>query len=153
MTSPEPSERRAVEILLIEANHGDMRLMKELFADAGITNEIHVVYDGDEALDFIHQHGGYTDAPLPDIILLDLKLPGRKSEDVLDTLSNRSELASIPVIGMTGSGSEVDIAKSSGINVDSYIQKPLNPDEFLDAIQNMGGYGITIVRKSSRDTV
>ncbi len=153
MTSSDPFESRAVEILLIEANHGDVRLMKELFADAGITNEIHVVYDSDEALDFIHQNGEYTDAPVPDIILLDFKLPGRKSTDVLATLNDQPELASVPVIGMTGSTAEANIAQSSGINANTYIQKPLNPDEFLDAVRNLGGYGITIVRKSSRDIV
>jgi len=146
MNSLDTFESRAVEILLIEANHGDVRLMKELFADAGITNEIHVVYDGDEALDFIHQDGEYTDAPQPDIILLDLKLPGRKSENVLAALNNRPELTLIPVIGMAGSTTEIDIAQSTGVSADTYIQKPLNPDEFLDAVQNLGGYGITIVR-------
>jgi len=142
----------AAEILLIEANHGDVRLIKELFAEAGITNEIYVVYDGDEALDFIHQHREYTNAPLPDLILLDLKLPGGKSEDVLATLNDRSELAPIPVVGMTNSATEADIAQSSGINADTYIQKPLDPDEFLDVVRKIGGYGITIVRNSSRDT-
>ncbi|WP_225333045.1 response regulator [Halomicrobium urmianum] len=149
MTPSKRSEPDAVEILLIEANHGDVRLVRELFAEAGVTNEINVVYDGETALDYVRQRGEYTNAPAPDVVLLDLELPGRKSEDVLATLNDRPELASVPVLGMTGSTAEADIAQSSGSDVDVSIQKPLEPAEFVDVVRGMSGFGVTIVRKGS----
>ncbi|WP_225336029.1 response regulator [Halomicrobium urmianum] len=147
MTPAKRTAPDAVDVLLIEANHGDVRLIRELFADAGIANDIHVVYDGDAALDFLHQRGEYADAPRPDIILLDLKLPGRKSEDVLATLRDRPELGSVPVLGMTSSPTEATIARASGIDVDACIHKPLDPTEFIDIVREMNEFGVTIVRK------
>ena len=142
-----------IEILLIEANHGDVRLIRELFVDAGILNDLHVVYDGDEALNFIHQRGNYAEAPTPDVILLDLKLPGGRSEDVLATLDDQSEFDRIPVIGMTNSSTETDIAQSRGFDPDVYIHKPIDPDEFLDVVREFEWVDLLLVRKSSSETV
>ena len=142
-----------IEILLIEANHGDVRLIRELFADAGILNDLHVVYDGDEALDFIHQRGNYAEAPTPDVVLLDLKLPGECSEDVLATLNDLSEFDRIPVIGMTTSSTETDIAQSMGFDPDAYIHKPLDPEEFLDVVREFEWFDLLLVKKSSSETV
>ncbi|MDS0475997.1 response regulator [Natrinema sp. 1APR25-10V2] len=146
-------EASPIEILLIEANHGDVRLIRERFVDAGILNDLHVVYDGDEALDFVHQRGDYTDASVPDIVLLDLKLPGGRSEDVLATLDDQSEFDRIPVIGMTNSPTETDIAQSRGFDPDGYIHQPFDPGEFLDIVREFEGFDLLLVKKSSSETV
>lgn len=140
-------EASPIEILLIEANHGDVRLIRELFMDAGILNELHVVYDGDEALDFIHQRGDYAESPMPDLVLLDLKLPGGRSEEVLATLNGHSEFDRIPIIGMTNSSTETDIAQSRGLDPDAYIHKPLDPDEFLAVVREFEWFDLLLIRK------
>ena len=152
-TTVSGTEASPIEILLIEANHGDVRLIRELFVDAGILNDLHVVYDGDEALDFIHQRGNYVEASTPDVVLLDLKLPGGRSEDVLATLDDQSEFDRIPVIGMTNSSTETDIAQSRGFDPDVYIHKPIDPDEFLDVVREFEWVDLLLVRKSSSETV
>lgn len=152
MTTASGSEASPVEILLIEANHGDVRLVREVFADAGILNDVHVVYDGDDALDFVLQRGDYAEAAVPDIVLLDLKLPGGRSEDVLATLDDRPELDHIPVIGMTNSATEADIARSMGFEPDAFVHKPLDPDEFLDVVRAFGRFELSIVTEPARET-
>ena len=152
-TTVSGTEASPIEILLIEANHGDVRLIRELFVDAGILNDLHVVYDGDEALDFIHQRGNYVEASTPDVVLLDLKLPGGRSEDVLATLDDQSEFDRIPVIGMTNSSTETDIAQSRGFDPDAYIHKPLDPEEFLDVVRELEWVDLFLVKKSSSETV
>lgn len=134
---------------MVEANHGDVRLMRELFAEASIVNDLHVVYDGDEALDFLHRRGDHTDAPVPDIVLLDLKLPGGKSEDVLTKLTDESTLADTLVIGMTSTATETDLARSIGIDPDAYIQKPLDPDEFIGVVRDFESFGLSVVQNRS----
>ena len=152
MTTVPESGASSVEILLIEANHGDVRLIREVFADAGILNDVHVVYDGDDALDFVLQRGDYADVSVPDVVLLDLKLPGGRSEDVLTTLHDRPELDRIPVIGMTNSSAEADIAQLIGFDPDAFIHKPLDSDEFLDVIRGFEPFELSIVRKPSSET-
>lgn len=153
-TTASGPEASPIEILLIEANQGDVRLIRERFADAGILNDLHVVYDGDEALDFVHQRGDYADAPVPDIVLFDLKLPGGRSEDVvLTTLDDQSEFDCIPVIGMTNSSTETNIAQSRGFDPDAYIHKPFDPDEFLDIVREFERFDLLLVKKSSSETI
>lgn len=146
MSTPSTSETSAAEILLVEANHGDVRLIRELFAEANIANDIHVVYDDAEAVDFIHRRGDYRDAPVPDVVLLDLKLPGRKSEQVLTTLEDEPRLADTPVIGMTGCATEAAIAQSFGIDPDAFVQKPPDPDAFVDIVREYDDFALSIVR-------
>jgi DNA-binding response OmpR family regulator len=93
-----------------------------------------------------------VDAPVPDVILLDLKLPGGKSEDVLTKLADESGVANTPVIGMTNSATEADIAQKIGIDLDAFVQKPLDPDEFLAVVREFESFGLSIVRYSPSET-
>lgn len=142
---PSAADGHATEILLVEANQGDIRLLRELFADAGITNEIHVVYTAHDALDFVHQRGEYTEAPRPDVILVDLHLFERRSENVVAAFTEVPELRHAPVIVMVSTESEADYVRSTDLDPAGYLTKPIDPDAFIDLIQEFDGFGIEIV--------
>lgn len=137
---------QSVDVLLVEDNPGDVRLMKEAFKEARLVNTLHVVVDGDEALDFVYQRNEYTDAPHPDLVLLDWNLPSTNGEDVLAELKGDEDLRSIYVIIMTGSQTHKDEAKSSEMEANTYITKPVEPDEFLNTICSFGDFWLNIVR-------
>ena len=142
---PSATGGHATEILLVEANQGDIRLLRELFADAGITNEIHVVYTARDALDFVHQREEYTTAPCPDVVLVDLHLFERRSEDVIAAFNDVPELRHAPVIVMTSTENEADYVRSTGFDPAGYLTKPIDPDAFIGLMLELNGFGIEIV--------
>ncbi|QLG49327.1 response regulator [Natrinema halophilum] len=141
-----PPLEDAISILLIEPNPGDARLFSESFEDANIVCNIHTVSDGESALDFVHQRNEYSDSPRPDMILLDFQLPGVSGADVLSELKSESTLRSIPVIVMTSSPSEEDIARSYDLYANAYVQKPVEPDEFIDLGRSFEDFWLTLGR-------
>lgn len=141
-----PPIEDAITILLIEPNPGDVRLFSESFADANIACEIHTVTDGTDALDFAHQRNDYADSPRPDMILLDFRLPDIDGADVLSELKAAESLRSIPVIVMTSSASEEDIARSYDLHANAYVQKPVEPDEFIELGRSFEDFWLTFVR-------
>ena len=120
--------------------------MKELFQDAQIANTLHIVSDGDQALDFVYQRGEYTDAPPPNIILLDWHLPGTSGKEVLTELENDEGVCHIPVVVLTGSQAEKEVIKSDNPQANAYIMKPIGPDEFIDTVRSFEEFGLSIVR-------
>ncbi len=142
-------ETDMIDILLVEPNPGDTRLFTETFKDAKIMNTIHSVSDGEQALDFVHQRGEYTNSPRPDLILLDPQLPGTSGLDVLEDLSNEPTLREIPVVVLTSSKSGEEIAKSHGLDADAYLRKPVEPEEFADFVMSVEEFWFAIVRNSS----
>ena len=146
MTERNASKDRA-DILLVEDNPGDIRLTREAFQESQITNELHVVTDGVEALDFLHKDGEYTDAPRPDIILLDLNLPRKNGNEFLKELHEDSpDLAWIPVIILTSSKTEEDIVQSYELQANAYMTKPVDPMEFIQTIQSFKSFWLEGVR-------
>ncbi|MFC4438275.1 MULTISPECIES: response regulator [Natrialbaceae] len=137
-----------IDILLIEPNPGDSRLFTENFNDAKLLNTIHTVSDAESALDFLYQRNDHSDKPRPDIVLLEPQLPGKNGMDVLSELKNESALSEIPVIVLTSSEVGEDIIQSYGIDADSYIQKPVEPDEFVEFVQSIEDFWFAIVQKS-----
>lgn len=135
-----------IDILLVEPNSGDARLFTENFKEAKLTNEFHSVGNGDAALDFVHQRGEYDDAPRPDLVLLEPELPGTSGRDVLKTLRNEPALDGITVVVLTGSEAEEAIARSQGIKADHYVQKPVDPDDFIDFVDEIENFWLTIVQ-------
>lgn len=124
------------DILLVEDNPGDVRLTREAFNESHITDTLHVVNDGVEALDFLYKRGEYEDAPRPDIILLDLNLPPKNGDEVLNELQQESSgLSRIPVIVLTSSQADEDIVKSYDQQANAYMTKPVDPLEFIHTIQ------------------
>ncbi|WP_049896995.1 response regulator [Natrialba chahannaoensis] len=146
MTSRRPSTPTTAQILLVEDNPGDVRLTKEAFKQGRIENDLHVVSDGTEALEFLHQRNDYEDVPRPDLILLDLNLPRTDGEEVLEELKGDSELRSIPVIVLTSSRAEEDVAKSYELHANAYLTKPVDPDEFIETVRAFEKFWFSVVR-------
>ncbi|ELY93879.1 response regulator receiver protein [Natrialba hulunbeirensis JCM 10989] len=141
-----------IDILLIEPNPGDSRLFTESFRDANLTNTIHTVTDGESALDFVHQRGPYADEPTPDLILLEPQLPRTTGFDVLAELKGEPVLCEIPVVVLTSSSTGEKIVKSHDIEADDYLQKPVSADEFLEFVQSVEEFWLTIVEQSSESS-
>ena len=139
----------SVNVLLVEDNPGDVRLTREAFKEGNITDALHVVTDGVEALDFLHQRGEHADAPRPDIILLDLNLPRKNGDEVLEEINDDPELSQIPVIVMTSSEAEEDIARSYKLHANAYLTKPIDPEEFVDVVRSFESFWLSVVRLPS----
>jgi CheY-like chemotaxis protein len=138
---PEPAQ-----ILLVEDNPGDVRLTKEAFKQGRIENDLHVVSDGAEALSFLDGRGEYADTPRPDLILLDLNLPGTDGEEVLAELKADPALRSIPVIVLTSSRAEEDVVRSYELHANAYLTKPVDPDEFIETVRAFEKFWFSVVR-------
>ena len=139
-------EYRGIEILLVEDNPGDVRLTKEGLKDGKINNNLHVVKDGVEALSFLHKKTGYTHAPRPDLILLDLNLPKKNGREVLADIKNDDKLKRIPVVILTTSDAEEDIAKTYDLHANCYITKPVDLNQFISVINNIEEFWFSVVR-------
>ncbi|NGM68389.1 response regulator [Natronolimnobius sp. AArcel1] len=124
------------EILLVEDNPGDVRLTKELLKEVEMEPTLHVVTDGADALDFLHQRGEYTDAPRPDLILLDLHLRRMDGEEVLAAMDG--DVQEIPVIVLSGSQQGADLKLTDvEADVDACMEKPLEPDALSDVTDSI----------------
>ncbi|OIB57341.1 response regulator [Natrialba sp. SSL1] len=139
------SENEA-DILLVEDNPGDVRLTRGAFKDGKIANTLHVTEDGVEALDFCYQRNEFADARCPDLILLDLNLPRKDGEEVLEELKADSDLRHIPVIVLTSSDSHEDMVKSYDLHANAYLTKPVNPVKFIETIQTLERFWLSLVR-------
>jgi CheY-like chemotaxis protein len=138
-------------ILLVEDSPSDVRLTEKVMADARIANELHVVGDGVDALDFLYRRASYADAPMPDMILLDLNLPRKDGREVLQTIKADDTLKHIPVVVLTTSREEADVLQSYELHASSYIAKPIDLHEFIDVVRSIEGYWLSIVRLPVRD--
>ena len=136
----------SVEILLVEDNPGDVRLTEEAFREGRIENNLHVVSDGTEAIEFCYRRGVYADAPRPDLILLDLNLPRKNGEAVLEELKSDPDLRRIPVIVLTGSAAEEDVVRSYELHANAYLTKPVDPAAFIDVVRSFERFWFSIVR-------
>lgn len=136
---------KLAEILLVEDNEGDIELTKEAFDDAKFRNNLHVAEDGDEALDYLFKRNDYVDAVTPDIILLDLNLPGTDGREVLEKIKEDKLLRRIPVIVLTSSKADKDIIESYDLHANCYIVKPVNAIKFMDVVQHVENFWVDIV--------
>jgi len=135
-----------VDILLVEDNPGDVRLTREAFKEGNVANTLHVVEDGVDALDFLFQRNEYADAPRPDLVLLDLNLPRKNGDEVLEELHEDPSRRRIPVIILTSSDAEEDIVGSYERCASGYLTKPVDPNEFIDMIQDLERFWLSIMR-------
>lgn len=143
---PEPEQLpRIVEILLVEDNPGDVRLTRESLEESKIINNLSVVNDGQEALDFLHRKNGYEDAPRPDLILLDLNLPVKSGQQVLEQIKKDPELRQIPVVVLTTSEAEEDVVSSYELNANCYVNKPLGFEQFQQVVDTINDFWFGIV--------
>ena len=135
-----------VEILLVEDNPGDVRLVLEVFKDAKVINNIHVVQDGVEAMAFLRREGRYSGSVRPDLVLLDLNLPKKDGREVLREIKTDDNLKCIPVVILTTSSAEQDILESYSEYANSYITKPIDLDQFINVIRSIEDFWLTIVK-------
>lgn len=135
-----------IEILLVEDNPGDVRLAREALKDAKVRNRLHVVSDGLEAMRFLQREDRYADAPRPDLVLLDLNLPKKDGREVLAEVKSTQSLRRIPVVIMTSSEAEQDIAMTYDLNANAYVTKPLDLDQFVRVVRSIEEFWLTIVR-------
>jgi two-component system, response regulator len=136
-----------VEILLVEDNPNDVELALHALQKNKLSNRIHVVRDGAEALDFIFGTGPYADhsvADLPKVILLDLKLPKVDGLEVLKRIKADPRTRMIPVVVLTSSAEESDIVASYQLGVNSYIVKPIDFQQFTEAVRQLGLYWLLL---------
>lgn len=145
MTGTERRKGKAVEVLLVEDNPGDVRLTQEALRDGRVLINLHVTRDGVEALEFLRREGRFSTSPRPDLILLDLNLPRKSGREVLTEIKADEELKRIPVIVMTTSKAEQDIQRAYSLNANCYIAKPVELDEFLDVVRSIEDFWLTIV--------
>ena len=129
--------RPAIEILLVDDNPGDVELTKAALRDAKILNEVHVVYDGEEALRFLKRAGNYAAAPRPDLVFLDLTMPKVDGFQVLAAMKADPELRRIPVIVMSSSSAEKDLARAYDAQISAYLIKPSDLDAYFTAIRSV----------------
>ncbi len=140
------SSEKTVEILLAEDNPGDVMLTKKALEQGKLANNLHVVTDGVEALAFLNNDGEYADKPRPDLILLDLNMPRKDGQDVLKELQADDELCRIPVVVLTSSESEEDIARSYELNANAYLTKPVDFDGFIEIVNRMEEFWFKVVK-------
>jgi CheY-like chemotaxis protein len=143
-------EPKVVEILLVEDNPSDAELTLHAFKKSKLANQVQLVRDGAEALDFLFCRGAFSsrrfDSP-PNLVLLDLKLPKVDGLQVLEQVKGDARTKAIPIIVLTSSKEETDLVKTYTLGANSYIQKPVNFGEFQDVVQQLGMYWLLLNNK------
>ena len=138
---------RPIEILLVEDNEGDVRLTREALNEAKVRNNLAVVRDGEEALNYLRRPGAEgIEPPRPDLILLDLNLPKKDGREVLAELKSDPRLRRLPVVVLTTSSSEKDILESYDLHANCYITKPVDLDQFINVVTHIEDFWLTIVK-------
>ncbi|THB75265.1 MAG: response regulator [Desulfobulbaceae bacterium] len=136
---------KPIDILLVEDNPGDAELAKEALEESKVNNNLHIVGDGEQAMDFLYMRGPFQDKPRPDLILLDLNLPRKDGREVLAEIKNDANLKRIPVVILTSSKAEEDIVKTYDLHANCYISKPLNFDRFVEVVKSIESFWLSIV--------
>ena len=136
----------AVEILLVEDSPGDVRLTQEALKDSKLYNNLNVVPDGVDAIAFLRRQGNYTNAPRPDLILLDLNLPRMDGRQVLQEIKNDENLKRIPVVVLTTSSNETDIFITYNLHANCYISKPVDFTQFINVVKSIESFWFSIVK-------
>lgn len=137
---------RAAEVLLVEDNPADVRLTQEAMKEGRLLNHLHVVADGEQALQFLRQEEPYTTAPRPDLILLDLNLPRKSGRDVLAEIKTIPSLLSIPVVVLTTSKADEDVSQTYQLGANCFITKPVDLDKFIAVVQQIESFWLSVVR-------
>jgi chemotaxis family two-component system response regulator Rcp1 len=144
--------KKQVEILLVEDNPADVRLVREALKDSKILNNLSVVGDGVEAIAFLRKKGKYASSPRPDLVLLDLNLPKKNGREVLAEVKADEKLKRIPVVVMTVSDDEKDILLTYNSHANCYIKKPLDFEQFNQIVHSIENFWFTIVCLPPKDS-
>lgn len=134
-----------VNILLVEDNEGDIILTTEAFRDMELINQVSVVRDGEEALRFLRKQDEYSGAQTPQLILLDINLPGIDGKELLGIIKGEKELADIPVVMLTCSANDSDIDDCYNKQVNWYITKPIDYDKYTKVMHEIEAFYVSFV--------
>ncbi|GAA2379487.1 response regulator [Dactylosporangium salmoneum] len=138
-----------IEILLVEDDPGDVLITREAFADHKLSNRLTVCSDGADALRLLRREGPYAAAPRPDIILLDLNLPGVDGRTVLAEVRADPDLSRIPVVVLTASTAEEDYLRSHRLMVDTYIAKPVDFAGLMHVVRRIEAFHVSVRRAAT----
>ena len=131
MSNPDPSACGHLQVLLVEDNPSDVRLMQEAFKESGMPGHLNVVRDGEQAMAFLRREGEYRYSPRPSFILLDLNLPRKDGREVLAEIKREAKLCQIPVLVLSTSTRPEDVAQVYSLHANCYIAKPLDLAKLL----------------------
>jgi CheY-like chemotaxis protein len=134
------------EILLVEDNPGDVRLMEEAFREVQVPHQLTAVDTGGKALDFFRQAGEYAGSPKPDLVLLDLNLPDMHGLEVLEAIKTDPALRRIPVVVFSSSKRREEVMKAYNLNANSYIAKPVELADFIRVVKGVEEFWLTVVK-------
>lgn len=135
-----------ITVLIVEDNRADIRLVQEVLKEGKIFINLEVVEDGIDAMAYLRKEDKYKDKDTPDIILLDLNMPRKSGFEVLTEMKEDHQLKHIPVIVMTISKTEEDVLKSYNLHANAYIVKPVEFNQFMDAVRSIKDFWLTIVK-------
>ena len=141
---------RPTTILLVEDNPDDAELVRIAMADAGITAELEVVVDGGQALAYVHRQAPFADRARPDLVLLDLNLPGIDGRQVLREIKSDPELCSIPVVVMSTSVDDEDVRVSYREHANAFVSKAPDFDQLVETFEAIGAFWLSISRLPTR---
>jgi CheY-like chemotaxis protein len=139
-------DHKPVDVLLVEDDEGDVLMTREAFEFYKIRNPLHVVTDGEQALQFLRRTGPFADAPRPGLILLDVNLPRLNGLEVLAELKQDPALLLIPVVMLTTSKADEDILRSYKLHANAYVSKPVDFENFMAAIRQIDDFFLTLVQ-------
>jgi two-component system, chemotaxis family, response regulator Rcp1 len=137
---------KTIDILMVEDDPDDARLTQEAFKDFKVRNVMHVVEDGEAAIEYLKRAGAYASAARPDLILLDLNLPKKDGRQVLAEIKQDPVLRLIPVVVLTTSDADRDIVESYRLHANCYVQKPVDFNEFMRIVQSIESFWLTVVK-------
>ncbi len=137
---------REIDILLVEDNPGDVDLTREGLKRGKIASNLSVLANGADVLPFLEKQGQFTNAPTPDLILLDLNLPGKDGREVLAEIKRHPDFRRIPVVVMTSSEAEEDVVRSYLSHANCYVTKPVDLKQFLRVVASIEEFWLTLVR-------
>jgi CheY-like chemotaxis protein len=140
------SNYRPIEILLVEDSPSDANLTIREFSKATIANHLHWVEDGEAAMDYLRSQGEFAGSPRPDLILLDLNLPGMDGREVLAEIKADAGLKRIPVVVLTTSNDEEDILRSYNLNANCYVTKPIDINQFIHVVRLINEFWLAAVK-------
>ena len=142
---------RRIQILLVEDDPDDVLLITEVLRETRIPSDLHVAMDGEAAMDFFHRHELFADAPVPDLVLLDLNLPKKDGRQVLTEIKADPVLRRIPVIVLTTSAAERDVRQAYDKHVNAYVRKPVGYVALLDVVRSIQDFWIGAALLPSRE--
>ncbi|HXA31262.1 MAG TPA: response regulator [Acidimicrobiales bacterium] len=143
-------EATPIDVLLVEDDAGDVLITREALQGSKLVHNLHVVDNGERAVEFLRRQGDYPDAPRPDLILLDLNLPRLDGREVLARIKADQSLRQIPVVILTTSDAEEDVLRSYDLHANAYVTKPVEFDAFITVVRQIDDFFLSVVRLPHR---